>query len=188
MASIMVKSLIQNRGFSSMKRPKKSWGFPRWGGYGQDRDAVKVRTCDFEGCLSLGDRPAPKSPLSPEKWWFCVDHAAEYNRNWNFFEGMSAEEAKRYAEQDRSTGEDYKKSDVYGWGGVVDADGFTKTERDAIRVLGLETDASEKQIKAQYRALAKRFHPDHNQGDTEAEKQFQKVCMAFDVLKAKAAR
>ncbi len=138
--------------------------------------------------MNTGDKPAPKSPLSSEKWWFCEDHAAEYNRNWNFFEGMSAEQARQYSEQDRSTGADYKKSDVYGWGGVVDASGFTKTERDALQVLGLETDASEKQIKTQYRKLAKQFHPDHNQGDTKAEQQFQMVRIAFDVLKAKAAR
>ena len=46
-----------------------------------------------DGCDQPGDRPAPKSPNSPERWYFCEAHAAEYNRNWNYFEGLSAEEA-----------------------------------------------------------------------------------------------
>ena len=46
-----------------------------------------VRLCDRHGCTEPGDRPAPKSPNSPERWYFCEAHAAEYNRNWNYFEG-----------------------------------------------------------------------------------------------------
>ena len=69
------------------------WGFPRWRGYGSERGATQVRLCDREGCNEPGDRPAPKSPNSPERWYFCETHAGEYNRNWNYFEGLSAEDA-----------------------------------------------------------------------------------------------
>ena len=51
-----------------------------------------MRLCDREGCEEPGDRPAPKSPNSPERWMFCERHAAEYNRGWNYFEGLSAED------------------------------------------------------------------------------------------------
>jgi hypothetical protein len=81
------------------------WGFPRWRAYGAEREAVQVRLCDRHGCEEPGDRPAPKSPNSPERWYFCETHAGEYNRNWNYFEGLTAEEAaKREAEERRDAG------------------------------------------------------------------------------------
>ena len=78
-----------------MAKTKRSndWGFPRWRAYGAARDAQPVRHCDRHGCEEPGDRPAPKSPNSPERWYFCERHAAEYNRGWNYFEGLSAEDA-----------------------------------------------------------------------------------------------
>ena len=92
-----------------MAKHKRSddWGFPRWRSYGdKGRSAAKVRLCDRAGCNEMGDRPAPKAPNSPERWYFCETHAAEYNKNWNYFEGLSAEEAAaREAEERRDAGE-----------------------------------------------------------------------------------
>ena len=45
--------------------------------------------CDRHGCDEPGDRPAPKAPNKPDRWYFCERHAAEYNRNWNYFEGLT---------------------------------------------------------------------------------------------------
>ena len=70
------------------------WGFPRWRDYGSGSAAATVRTCDRDGCNAPGDRPAPKAPNRPERWYFCEAHAAEYNRGWNYFEGLTAEEAR----------------------------------------------------------------------------------------------
>ena len=51
--------------------------------------ATRVRLCDRDGCQQPGDRPAPKAPNSPERWMFCEAHAAEYNKNWNYFAGLT---------------------------------------------------------------------------------------------------
>src|SRR3546814_4709154 len=60
-----------------MARTSRSndWGFPRWRSYGGERGATQVRLCDREGCSEAGDRPAPKAPNSPERWYFCESHA-----------------------------------------------------------------------------------------------------------------
>src|SRR3546814_11855584 len=78
-----------------MARPSRNndWGFPRWRAYGSERGATKVRLCDRDGCGEAGDRPAPKSPNNPERWYFCEAHAAEYNRGWDYYAGLSAEAA-----------------------------------------------------------------------------------------------
>ena len=64
------------------------WGFPRWRGYETAREAAPVKLCDRHGCTEKGECPAPKSPNSPDRWYFCQAHAAEYNRGWNYFEGL----------------------------------------------------------------------------------------------------
>ena len=86
-----------------MAKQKRSddWGFPRWRSYGdKGRGAARLRLCDREGCTEIGDRAAPKAPNSKDRWYFCEAHAAEYNKNWNYFAGLSPEEAERRAAEE----------------------------------------------------------------------------------------
>jgi curved DNA-binding protein len=53
---------------------------------------------------------------------------------------------------------------------------------DYYKVLGLSKDASEKDIKKAYRSLARKYHPDVNPGDNEAEKKFKEINEANEVL------
>lgn len=166
---------------------KGNWGFPRWGGYGKDTDATAVRMCDYHGCSQRGEHPAPKSPNSPERWWFCEQHAAQYNKNWNYFQGLSAEEARASAEAEARVNAGYAEAGTYAWGGAPDAGGRTPVEREALEVLELEGEPSEHQIKARFRELAKRYHPDQNPGDAEAEARFQRIRAAYDLLSMRQA-
>jgi hypothetical protein len=53
------------------------------------------RRCDHPDCLSPATARAPKSrSLMDQHYWFCQPHAAEYNRNWDFFAGMSEAEIR----------------------------------------------------------------------------------------------
>ncbi|MBQ2706621.1 MAG: molecular chaperone DnaJ, partial [Clostridia bacterium] len=55
-------------------------------------------------------------------------------------------------------------------------------KRDYYEVLGLDKSADEAAIKKAYRTLAKKYHPDMNPGDAEAEKNFKEVNEAYAVL------
>ena len=55
-------------------------------------------------------------------------------------------------------------------------------KRDYYEVLGVAKNADEKTIKKAYRKLAKKYHPDTNPGDKEAEKKFKEVTEAYSVL------
>src|SRR3990170_4338991 len=48
--------------------------------------------------------------------------------------------------------------------------------------LGLKKEASQKEIKAAYRRLARKHHPDVNPGDRSAEGRFKEINQAFEVL------
>ena len=167
-----------------MTRPKRSldWGFPRWRGYGSERSATRVRLCDRDGCDAPGDRPAPKSPNSPERWYFCEAHAAEYNRNWNYFEGLTAEDAAAREADERRAGVGFKEASHYGWGGPGDGS-RSREEMRALDLLEVEVDAGFDDIKAAYRRLAKANHPDAAPGDKEAATRFQAVQAAYEVLR-----
>ena len=54
--------------------------------------------------------------------------------------------------------------------------------KDYYKILGVPKTATEKEIKAAYRSLARKFHPDVNPGDKTAEDKFKDVGEAYDVL------
>ena len=185
-----------------MARPRRSndWGFPRWRGYGGAREAARVRLCDRHGCEEPGergatevrlcdrhgcnepgDRPAPKTPNKPDRWYFCERHAAEYNRNWNYFEGLTAEEAAAREAGERRGAKGFEQARHYGWGGPGDGS-RSRDEMRALAVLELEGDPDFDEIKSAYRRLAKANHPDVAKGE-EAAAQFQAVQAAYDVLR-----
>lgn len=53
---------------------------------------------------------------------------------------------------------------------------------DFYTVLGLSRSASEAEIKRSYRKLARKYHPDMNPGDKDAERKFQEISEAYSVL------
>ena len=159
------------------------WGFPRWRGYGSGREATTVRICDRQGCEEPGDCPAPKSPNSPDRWYFCAVHAGEYNRGWNYFEGLSAEEAAEREAAETRTADGYANAKHYAWGGPGDGS-RSRDELRALELLGLESDADFDAVKTAWRRLAKENHPDVRPGDADAAIRFQAVQAAYEVLKA----
>jgi molecular chaperone DnaJ len=50
------------------------------------------------------------------------------------------------------------------------------------RLLGLDRSATLEEIKAAYRALAMKFHPDRNPNNPEAESKFKEVHAAYEIL------
>lgn len=59
---------------------------------------------------------------------------------------------------------------------------MAESKRDYYEVLGVSKDADDAAIKKTYRALAKKYHPDMNPGDAEAEKKFKEASEAYAVL------
>ncbi|MBV7257268.1 J domain-containing protein [Pacificimonas sp. WHA3] len=163
-------------------RTPKSWGFPRWGEYdAAGFDAATVRICDRHGCEEKGDCPAPKSPNSKDRWYFCQKHAGEYNRGYNYFEGLTKEQAQDRA-NDENAAAKHARSRAYEWAGSGDGS-RGQGELDALELFELDVDAKFEEIKLAYRKWAKLHHPDRKPGDEEAAKLFQAGQAAYEVLK-----
>jgi hypothetical protein len=73
----------------------------------EDVHALKPgeRRCDHPSCRVAASTRAPKSrDMLGEFYWFCQPHAAEYNKNWDFFAGMNEKEVAE-AQAARSYGD-----------------------------------------------------------------------------------
>ena len=172
------------------------------------------RACDHPGCRAAATARAPKSrDLLNEHYWFCLGHAADYNRNWNFFAGMSEGEIRARMERsalgDRPTwdfkaGRNSRESvaargfasggyrdpfDLFGRGAgtaspeVRPGRQLGKLERAALAELDLDEDADAARIRARYTELVKLCHPDANGGDRSAEAKLQRTLRAYQVLR-----
>ena len=62
------------------------------------------------------------------------------------------------------------------------------SEKNLYEVLGVASDASDKEIRAAYRKLAIKYHPDKNPDDAAAEARFKEFTQAYDVLSDKQKR
>ena len=55
-------------------------------------------------------------------------------------------------------------------------------EKDYYKILGIKKSAKTKDIKKQYRELARKHHPDANQGSKKSEEIFKRISEAYEVL------
>ncbi len=157
------------------------------------------RKCDFPGCEEAGTHRAPKDRTLRDYFWFCLKHVTEYNKNWDFLKGLSADEIEEHLQNDvtwqRPTwklGHGGVKSDprVKDYFNVREDVGLgmdgrhnppppeQKYERklvEAVAFMEMSFPVTVDAVKKQYKKLAKRYHPDTNKGDKEAEKRFKKL-------------
>jgi curved DNA-binding protein CbpA len=114
---------------------------------------------------------------------FCEEHAAEYNKGWDYFAGLTAEEAAEREANERRDSSGYRESAHYGWMGPGDGS-RSRDEMRALELFGLDPDASFEDAKKAWRKIAKETHPDVNPGNADAAKAFQAGQAAYDVLRA----
>ncbi len=65
---------------------------------------------------------------------------------------------------------------------------MTQQNKDLYEVLDLKKDSSESEIKAAYRKLALKWHPDKHKGDKDAETKFKEINIAYEILSDKKKR
>jgi DnaJ-domain-containing protein 1 len=160
---------------------------------------ILCRRCDWPGCAEKGAYPAPKNRASLRSYyWFCLDHVRVYNAAWDFLAGMTPEEIESFVREstvwERSTrklGDARNASallrEILGDAPPASAGHNAKKktlapgEAEALRTLGLAEGASLSDIKARYRALAKRYHPDA--GRAGGGEKIKEINRAFATLK-----
>ncbi len=167
--------------------------------------------CEWSGCAKPAPYKAPKGrDAKGEYFHFCLDHVRQYNKSYNFFDGMEDTDVADF-QRDALTGHRptwamgskdklpgsrpaSKMHDRYGlFSGSAKTDearGRTRRrkirplERKSLRIMELDETADAHQIKVQYKILIKRHHPDANGGSRDAEDQLREIIDAYRHLKS----
>ncbi len=172
------------------------------------RPSPDARRCNWPGCPDSGEHRAPKSrDHIDEHYWFCMDHAREYNASWNYYAGMSDDEVEADRRRDtvwhrpswrlgtmnphQGLGAE-RLHDGFAYMGEDDDDAGTArrhdrpptTEGEAMAILDLRPPVNVDSVKARYKELVKRHHPDANGGDKRSEELFKKINQAYQTVMA----
>jgi len=159
-----------------------------------------ITKCDHKGCTKAGTCRAPKTRDLKEYWWFCKEHAAEYNKNWNYYANMTPDEID--AEWERETfgiaDKDKEKAnrdeadyvnfinDFLSGRNTFDKMPAKKTVSSqitsAFAVFSLPITATWREVGTKYRVLAKKYHPDTAGAKSSAE-EFTRINTAYETLK-----
>ncbi|SLN32582.1 Chaperone protein DnaJ [Oceanibacterium hippocampi] len=164
--------------------------------------------CEHPDCMAAAPHRAPRTRSGETGYhWFCREHARAFNARWDFFAGMSPDEIERFRRADLTghrptwrfglqNGLDGStRGDPFGFAeelGLRDPSRATPggrfvgpEERRALELFGLDPGTTTAAtIKRRYKELAKRYHPDTNGGDKEAEEQLKAITQAYRVLRA----
>lgn len=182
---------------------KKKWSNPF-----EPTTNIVQHYCDMPGCKKSAEYRAPKSRHQlRDYYWFCFDHIREYNKNWDYFEGMNSIQIE---EQLRSAAVWDKPSWKLGKLGrkhLLNEQGFhdplnlfqnkkTKTDdnvrqktnlplelQESLQLLEINWPLSLHTLKKRYTKLARQYHPDINGGDTELEEKFKQINAAYSILR-----
>ena len=170
----------------------------------------ETRMCDAPDCVGAGNCRVPKSPNNlNEYFWYCAKHARLHNESWDYFKGMDDAQIQQFRLDamtgHRPTWQLGKRAAkarmgqgplgaVHDSHAVFDEDGepqvrrperhLTRLQSMAFDTMQLAHNATLIEIKARYKELVKRFHPDANGGDRGAEERLKQVIKAYGVIKA----
>jgi DnaJ-domain-containing protein 1 len=175
-----------------------------------DHDQPPRRLCDWPGCDCLGEFRAPKGRERLREFLhFCLEHVREYNRSWDFFSGMSQAEIEAYLREDVTW---HRPSWPFGtarprfnpawrWqdplgefmngGGTNGTHGASEWDRrraplgktdKMLQVMDLAPGATRADLKARYKQLVKKHHPDLHGGDKKAEERLKVINEAYTYL------
>ena len=194
-------------------------------GKGKNAEPEKV-DCEWPDCEAIGNYRAPKGRNAEGQYFrFCSAHVKEYNKSYNYFDGMADNDIGAWIKASRTGHRPTWKLGENSWaeskraragkpgakkgrdrGFKHDADmkdphklfeeharqrgaaggmrpSVGNAQRKALDTLGLEPGVSANEIKAQYKLLVKRFHPDANGGSRETEDRLREIITAYNYLK-----
>lgn len=157
------------------------------------------RVCAAPDCAEPGRFRAPQDRAHLNRYvWFCLEHVRDYNAAWNFCDGMSEDEMEAEIRRDTVWRRPSWRLGAWRMQRAHDPFGLFEDGGDAgpppagtaprgeeaaaLAIFELDASAGAAAIKARYKELAKRLHPDANGGDKAAEEQLKDVNRAYATL------
>ena len=162
--------------------------------------------CNSPKCNLFAEYKAPVSPDNLRQYqWFCLQHIKEYNKNWNYFENMTADEIETFIENDIIG---HRKTQKIG---ATNSDYFSKTNKireklfnsfdeignqefsstllgneyiNALAELNIDDkSASLEVIKSKFKDIVKQLHPDTAGYKEENIEKLKRVLESYKIIK-----
>ena len=143
------------------------------------------RICYNPDCKELGIYPAPKSKENLREYlYFCINCIREFNKSWNYFEGLNEQELEIEIRKSttwnrpswkfgtKNLNYDFEKAfrQFNDQKKLDENKNVSKKIKDAFNLLDLDLNSSPDEIKRRYKNLAKKWHPDVQQNETNHNK------------------
>ena len=171
--------------------------------------STPFRPCDAPGCEAPGEFRAPRDRSRLRDYHhFCLEHVRAYNQAWDYYKGMSADEIEANLREDtswqrptwplgrlvaqRKLNPEMFRDPLGLFGQAPPTPRKSAKEappelRAALDMLGLGWPLENDALRARYKELAKRYHPDTNGGDKSAEDRLKDINRAYSLLRKRLA-
>ena len=162
--------------------------------------------CEWSNCNGAGKFKAPTEKDNSKNFiWLCEEHIKQFNKNWNYFEGMSQDEIENFLKSDLTwhrptqkfgSADNFfnilwnnalsDKFNIFTEEGTININKNKKLcekDKDAFIIMGLEINSDWKTIQKKFKTLVKKFHPDKHSGNRQYEDKLKKITLAYSHLK-----
>ena len=162
--------------------------------------------CDWNNCSEIGEYKAPVEKDNSKNFrLLCLSHIKEFNKNWNYFSGMSEKQICEFIKSDMTW---HKPTQSFGssdnffkilWNNTLKDEidkskfnsqlshmkqfRFSHNDVRAFTILGLSVGLKWKKIQEKFKKLVKKFHPDMNLGNKKYEDKLKVITLAYTQLK-----
>ena len=162
--------------------------------------------CEWSCCNEIGKFKAPTEKDNSKNFkWLCEQHIKLFNKNWDYFDGMSQNEIESFLKSDLTW---HRPTQKFGsadnffnilWNNALN-DKFKifednkssrfnnnqklcEKDKDAFRIMDLEFNSDWTTIQKKFKTLVKRFNPDKQSGSKQYEDKLKKITLAYSHLK-----
>ena len=161
--------------------------------------------CEWKNCKEFGKYKAPVEKDNSKNFkLLCMEHIRMFNKNWNYFDGMSPEEIEIFLKSDltwHKPTQEFGSSDNFFnilWNNALgdkfkifhekkyfntNSRGLSEKDRDAFEIMGLKSNTDWSTVQKKFKTLVKKFHPDKNLGNKKYEDKLKKITLAYSHLK-----
>ena len=162
--------------------------------------------CDWNNCSEAGLFKAPKERDNSKDYrLLCLNHVKEFNKNWNYFEGMNDGQIYEFLKSDmiwhkptqsfnssdnffkilwnNALKDELNKYKVNGQLDHMNQFKFNNNDVKAFSILGISVGIKWERIQEKFKKLVKKFHPDMNAGNKKYEDKLKIITLAYTQLK-----
>ena len=162
--------------------------------------------CDWNNCSNEGAYKAPVERDNSRKYrMLCLTHIKEFNKNWNYFEGMNDDQICKFIKSDmtwhkqtqsfsssdnffkilwnNALNDEVQKMKLKNQNGNMRQFKFDNNDIKAFGILGLSIGIGWTKVQQKFKKLVKKFHPDMNSGNKKYEDKLKVITLAYTQLK-----